>query len=288
MTVILPSFAQTYTAKIVDASDKSPIAYANIGILGSETGTNSSEEGTFSLNIPSSLNDKTLSVFLIGYEDFKIPVKEFVQRVNANNNTIQLYKKATQLNEVIIKPIQLTPARLGNYIVCKNDEGGLPFPFYIDEKKKKNGKIKREADTLTEVGTLMKVKKKKTYIDSITINVGKCTHDEILYRINIYELKNGEPQIILKEPIYIRKKKDEIGKVLKLDLTDKNLVVNNNFIVSIERVKDLGAGEFNICGSLSGSPGYLRIASYQSSFIKIPLISFGIAAYVTFSEEAKD
>jgi hypothetical protein len=278
--------AQIYTARLVDAADGSPVAFANIGILESETGTNSDEEGKFSLNITPDLNAKTMSVFLIGYEDFKLPVEEFTSRVNSNNSTIRLYKKENQLREVVVKPTKLTPARLGNFIECK-EEKGLPIPYVFEEKKKKSGKVKRAADTLTEVGTLMRVKGKTTFIDSIAINVGHCTYPEIVYRVNIYELVDGEQKLILNEPIYIRKKQAEIGKVLKVDLTTKNLVVHNNFIVSIERVKDLGQGEFTVCGSLSGSPLYLRIASQQSSFIKIPIISFGISAYVTFSEEIK-
>ncbi len=278
--------AQVYSAKLADAADGSPVAYANIGILESETGTNSDEEGRFSLNITEDLNSKTMSVFLIGYEDLKIPVKEFISRVNSNNSTIKLHKKENQLREVVVKPVKLTPARLGNFIECK-DEKGLPIPYVLEQKTKKNGKVKRAADTLTEVGTLMKVKGKTTFIDSITINVGRCTYPEILYRLNIYELEDGKQTNILNEPIYIRRKQSEVGKVLKVDLTDKNLVVHHNFIVSIERVKDLGPGEFTVCGSLSGSPMYMRIASFQSEFIKLPILSFGIAAYVTFSEEIK-
>jgi len=281
-------FAQHYTSKLIDADDKTPVAFANIGILNSEMGTNSAEDGSFSLNIPQELTNRTLSIFLIGYEDLKLPVSEFIELSKSSNNTLQLKKKANQLSEVLVKPAKLTVARLGNHIDCEKNGSMLPFPYVLEEKKKNNGKIKRAADTLTEVGTLMKVKKRKTYIDSITIHVGSCTYPEILFRVNIYELVDGAPKNILTEPLYIKRSGSEVDKILKIDVTDRNLVVNNNFIVSVEKVKDLGKGIFNVCGSLAGAPTYLRIASQQTSFFKIPLVSFGISAYVTFSEELKD
>ena len=283
--------AKIYKGKLIDASDKSPIAYANIGIIGGNIGINSDENGNFSIEITEKNKNKKLSVFLIGYEQAVLHITDFIKRSETSQLPIEMHKKAVVLGEVIIKPTKLTFDRLGSYVNCtvETEKGeGLPFPYYLEEKKKKNGKIKQEADTLTEVGTLMKVKRRKTFIDSIEINVGKCTYEEIIYRINIYELINKEPTIILKEPIYIRKKKSEIGNSLKLDLTDKNLVVNNNFIVSIEKVKDMGEGALTICGKIGGPAAYLRIASLQEHFIKLPIISFGISAYVTFSEEIKN
>ncbi|HTN45068.1 MAG TPA: carboxypeptidase-like regulatory domain-containing protein [Flavipsychrobacter sp.] len=282
----IQGYGQTYNAKLVDAVTHAPVAFANIGILESETGTNSSEDGSFSLQIPDELQSKTLSIFLIGYEDYKISVNDFIAKAKSTNNTIVLNKKEATLKEVIVKPAKLTLAHLGNDIHCK-DENGLPVPYVFEEKKKKSGKVKREADTLTEVGTLMKVRGKKTFIDSIAVNVGRCTYPEILYRINIYELINGKPKIILNEPIYVRKSKNDIGKTLIVDVTDRNLVVDNNFVVSIEQIKNLGEGEFSICGSLAGAASYWRIASRQGDLMKIPLISFGISAFVTFSEEIK-
>jgi hypothetical protein len=133
----------------------------------------------------------------------------------------------------------------------------------------------------------MKVKKRKTFIDSVQINVGSCTHDEILYRMNIYEELDGDFKNILTTPIYIRMKREQVGNVIRVNLTDKNIVVNHNFIVSLEKVKELGAGKFTICGKMFGAAMYMRIASLHDRFIKLPVIGMGIKSFVTFSEEEK-
>ncbi|XZF15359.1 carboxypeptidase-like regulatory domain-containing protein [Chitinophagaceae bacterium MMS25-I14] len=276
--------AQQYTAQLLDQADKQPIAYAVIGIPGSDIGTNSDESGNFTLTIGKEQEDKTLSVSLIGYEDYKIKVSEFITGLGSNDRKIYLKKAPHELKEVIIKPAKLTVAELGNEVDCdtsKSKGERIPMPYLF---KKKSGKV---TDTLTEIGTLMKVKHKKTFIDSVQINIGNCTYENIVYRLNIYEEQNGSFKNILEEPIYIKLSKREVGKLIKVNLTKKNLVVNNNFIVSIERVKNLGPGELTICGKIFGASMYMRVATRQDQFMKLPIVGMGIASFVTFSEEEK-
>lgn len=281
---ITPLAAQEYRAQLLDKADQEPVAYANIGVLDTDLGVNSDSAGNFNLNLDAAQQDKMLLITLIGYKDYKVKVSEFVSTLNRNDHKIYLEKSTNILKEVVVKPAKLTVAKLGNDVKCTDGEkGSLPFPFIFDTKKKKN----KVADTLTEIGTLMKVKKKKTFVDSIQINVGRCSHEEILYRLNIYEELEGEFKNILLEPIYIKLTKEQVGRAINVNLTDKNIVVNHDFIVSLEKVKDLGPGEFSICGKLFGSAMYMRIASHHDKFLKVPVIGMGMIAHVTFSEEKK-
>ncbi len=281
--LIAPLTAQEYRAQLLDKADREPVAYANIGVLETELGVNSDSAGNFFLNLDAAQQDKMLLITLIGYKDYKVKVSEFISSLKANDHKVYLEKSTNILKEVVVKPAKLTVAKLGNDVKCDDGQkGSLPFPFIFETKKKK-----KVADTLTEIGTLMKVKKKKTFVDSVQINVGRCTHAELLYRLNIYEELEGEFKNILLEPLYIRLNKEQVGKAIKVDLTDKNIVVNHDFIVSLEKVKDLGPGELSICGKLFGSAMYMRIASLHDKFIKLPVIGMGMMAYVTFSEEEK-
>ncbi|WP_118950311.1 carboxypeptidase-like regulatory domain-containing protein [Taibaiella helva] len=276
--------AQQLEGQLLDSDDKQPVAYANIGLIGTELGTNSDEQGHFRIDATGN-GDKTVMVTLIGYEDYAVKASALESALKAGGQKIYLKKKANELKEVVVRPAKLTTAQLGNDVACAGKEkDGLPFPF-IYEKKKKGVVVK--VDTLTEIGTLMKVKKRKTFIDSVQINVGSCTHEEILYRLNIYEELDDEFKNILTAPIYIRMKKEQVGNVIRVNLTDKNIVVNHNFIVSLEKVKDLGAGKFTICGKMFGAAMYMRIASLHDRFIKLPIIGMGIKSFVTFSEEEK-
>jgi len=281
--LVAPAAAQRYEARLLDKTSNQPVEYANIGITETETGTNSDSAGYFSLVIDEAARQKTLEISMIGYETSHMPVSDFIDRAKGNQPILYLQKNAQNLNEVVVRPMKLKFAELGTNLNCRDNKGSnVPFPFLFEKKKNKGVK-----DTLTEIGTLMKVKGKKTFIDSVQINVGYCTYENILYRLNIYEEIKGDFTNILKEPIYIRLTKAEVGNLIKVNLSDKNLVVNNDFIVSIEKVKDLGAGEMSICGKLFGPAMYTRVATRHDRFIKLPIVSMGIAAFVTFSEKIK-
>lgn len=291
---VLTGFTTTIAAaqellklQLLDNSNKQPVAYANVGIPGTDRGVNSDSLGWFELNVPANAQDKQLAVSMIGYEDQQIAIAILRSQLQQGNPAILLKPVPNTLQEVIVKPAKLTAAQLGNDLPCSvavDSKGALPFPF-IYEKKKKGVVVK--SDTLTEIGTLMKVKRKKTFVDSVKINVGNCTHRELLYRLNVYEETGDEFKNVLQEPIYIRLKQEEVGNAIVVNLQDRNIVVNHNFIVSIERVKDLGSGAFSICGKMFGAAMYMRVASIQERFIKLPVIGMGISAYVTFSEEEK-
>lgn len=278
-----PLAARDYRVQLLDKTDQQPVAYANIGVLETDLGVNSDSAGNFTLNLDTAQQDKMLLVTLIGYKDYKVKVSAFISAWKEHDHKIYLEKSTNILKEVVVKPAKLTLAKLGNDVNCDTGKkGSLPFPFLFGSTKK--GKV---SDTLTEIGTLMKVKKKKTFIDSVQINVGNCTHAEILYRLNIYEELDGDFKNILQEPIYIRLKREQVGRSIRINLTDKNIVVNHNFVVSVEKVKDLGPGEFKICGKVLGAAMYMRSASHHDKFMKVPVIGMGLLAYVTFSEEEK-
>lgn len=89
------------------------------------------------------------------------------------------------------------------------------------------------------------------------------------------------------EPIYIKMSCSEVRGKIVIDLSKKNLVVQNDFIVSIEKVKDLGPGTINMCGNLSlgSAPMFMRISTLKQGFMKVPMIGMGMQAYVTIARE---
>jgi TonB-dependent starch-binding outer membrane protein SusC len=128
----IPVMAQQwYEATIIDQEDHVPVAYANVGIPGSETGTNSDSLGRFTLLVPADAKDKMLSISMIGYEEYKVKVADVF-----NQKTISLKKSRQALAEVVIKPAKLTSAILGNDVVCKSEGAGLPLPYLFEKKKK--------------------------------------------------------------------------------------------------------------------------------------------------------
>ena len=97
VVIVLLSFgfkvsAQQIMAQLLDKADKQPIAYANIGILGSDMGTNSDDNGNFSINIGKEQEDQIISISLVGYQTYKVKVTEFENQLKSNSNKLYLQK----------------------------------------------------------------------------------------------------------------------------------------------------------------------------------------------------
>lgn len=91
------------TGKIINASDKQPIPYANIVIVKTQTGTTSDTNGKFRI---ANVRDSIYSIVIssIGFEPY---VLEKITIVNGNSidvGTIQLKESVITLNEVTVSP----------------------------------------------------------------------------------------------------------------------------------------------------------------------------------------
>lgn len=73
---VLPAVAQLTVSGVVIASDgQSALPFVNIGIKGKNVGTMSQPEGRFSIVIPASLENDTLTLSMVGYEELYLPLK---------------------------------------------------------------------------------------------------------------------------------------------------------------------------------------------------------------------
>src|SRR4051794_23160299 len=91
------TFCQTaVSGKVVDKTSGSAIAYATVGLLRQNAGTNSDENGNFNL-AGNDIDRDTLVISAIGYET----VKNAVSTVKLNS-LIQLEKKILALREITI------------------------------------------------------------------------------------------------------------------------------------------------------------------------------------------
>ncbi|HEY8937573.1 MAG TPA: DUF5686 family protein [Cyclobacteriaceae bacterium] len=83
--------------KVINESTREPLAFANIVIKNTNTGTTTDIDGHFELTAP--LNNSILIISSIGFE---------TKTITLNNNSpsllIKLKEKATQLNEIVIRP----------------------------------------------------------------------------------------------------------------------------------------------------------------------------------------
>lgn len=70
----------TLNGKVIDKSSKQPLVFVNIGVEGTLTGTASNANGNFSLTISNDLLDENLYFSAIGYQNFIIPVRDYMNK----------------------------------------------------------------------------------------------------------------------------------------------------------------------------------------------------------------
>ena len=122
--------------------------------------------------------------------------------------------------------------------------------------------------------------KKSAFLKQVKINISTCSYDSIFYRLNVYSAEDNMTfKNILREPIYLEMSKDTLSNQLIINLEPYNIIVNGDFMVSLELAKDLGEGELYFYTG-TGKLTYFRITS-QGSWQASPVpISISVLADV--------
>lgn len=214
--------------------------------------------GDFRIELNEKYDNDTLKFSSIGYKSLLFKVSNFKKKI-LNNPSIQLEEEITQLQEVVVSSRKLKEKILGNKTTSKK--------FHLGFSSNNLG---------NEIGIKIKIKKSPTYIEDFNVNIVKNEYDSIKFRLNFYDLKNGLPQKnILKENIIITSKIKE-GK-LTVDLRDYDIVVYEDFFVSLEWIENLG-DQFDLTFSsgLLGSPTMFRNTS-QAYWQKLRIFGLNLS-----------
>ncbi|OIP03137.1 MAG: hypothetical protein AUJ97_05160 [Bacteroidetes bacterium CG2_30_32_10] len=252
--------AQLYKGNVVSTNDKIAIAYVNIGIVGKDVGTVSNNNGEFSIELLDLYNNDSLRFSILGYKTKSFKVADFKKQFAHNAITIPLETKLMELKTVLIKPKKTKI--LGN----KTETKMMICGFISD-------------DLGSEVGTVMKIKGVPTIIDSTSFFIVENKYGKLKFRLNIYKMENGEPgQSILKDNIFIETAIKQ-GRVT-VDLTPYYLVVNDDFLVSLEWIENLGEKGLYFPLGFLNNPSFSRKTS-QSQWKK-QAFGMGIYTYVRY------
>jgi len=116
-------FSQTICkGRLIDATTRLPVEFANIGIVGKGLGTVSNEKGEYTFAVPDSLLYETLRISMIGYRSESFRVKEFQQQ-----SELKLMQSATVLNEVAVSVKKTKTKILGNDTKTKSVSAGFKY-----------------------------------------------------------------------------------------------------------------------------------------------------------------
>jgi len=230
LTTTLPA-QEVISGTILDAKTGSPIAYANIGVVGQGVGTVSDDAGDFQLRLRDRYDDQPLRVSILGYASFDGKVSQFKKLVR-KNKVIKLEPLSYDLQEVVVAPAFSKTKRFGNR---------------AKEKKLTDG---FEGDLLGREGGIV-VKLGERYrpgvITKFRAYIVYNPYDELKFRVNFYKLKNGLPGEPLSRKSIIVTTKIKSG-VLEASLEDYNVVVEDDFAMTLEWIEDFGDDSFSMRG----------------------------------------
>ena len=252
----IASYSQTISGRVLEVGTKKPIAYVNIGIPGKNIGTVSDSSGYFTIkNKESNIND-TLKFSCIGYESINLNTNVLTGK---SNYEVLMDKMIYKLQEVVVKPLPKSKIK----VLGKT---GYSRIMQIGSKCTQPG---------SEIGVLFR-NKQTLSIQKVNLYCSSDCKDEVLFRINMGDEKDGQPsKSILKKPIILKyrfKKGDNF-----FDLSEYNIVVSEDFFLSYELIsllKDRYGPQFGV--SILGTKSLWRYTS-QANWGKFPAsISFSL------------
>lgn len=233
-------FAQNISGLVTDKETHEPLAYVNVGLIGKNVGTVSDPDGRYNLSISEANNKDTIKFSFIGYESITLPVKTFLQQYQSKKYNVSLLKKNITLDEVVVNPRKLIYKKTGN----QGDREKICKVCFNPNNRGTTG---------CEIGATMKIKKGWTYIKNANFHFGFITEDSILFRVNVYNLKNGIPDSnLLTEPIYFTTKLEQ--GMITVDLTPHNIIVYDNFFISLEWIDSRAEGR--LCVSVDNTKSF--------------------------------
>ena len=217
-------YKQQIAGTVFETNSDIPVEYVNIGIVGKNIGTVSDQNGNYKLQINHENYNDTLQFSCIGYYPYSVTVLDFI---HLNSQNVRLEKRSYNLTEVVVHPKKFRQKTLGITTKCK-----MAVECFSNNI---NGK---------EIGVLMK-NKNSVFLKEVSLNIAFCTYDTIFYRINIYKAhEDMQFENILTNPVYVSSSKQEMKDKITIDLRHLNLVIDGDFLVTFEVVKDLGQGRF--------------------------------------------
>jgi CarboxypepD_reg-like domain/X-Pro dipeptidyl-peptidase (S15 family) len=203
--------ATTIAGKIIDAEDKTPLAYVNIGIPRKNAGTVTREDGSFKLDINPQLANDSLAVSMVGYEKQVIPLRKLPK-------TIVLQRRGGGLSEVVVTSGIRRSKIVGNTTTSMLVSVGFPTRFLG-----------------SEMGVRMTLGKHPRHLEKFHCHVSYIRVDSAVFRLNIFRVVNGKPENVMPRNILL-----SVGKApgdYTVDLSGLNLVLPGDILVSLELLR---------------------------------------------------
>ncbi len=257
------SFTQEISGRVTDQDTAEPLAYASIGIIGTNSGTITDESGRFSLKVGDYPLSAIVRISMVGYHAKTYDLSDLIGK----DLTITLETAVTSLREITISPGQKKLKRSGTKTSSEKIITG--WGGYG-----KGG----------ERGTRIRIRKEPAEIEELHFHIASTTFDSLLFRVHIRDIQKGRPgKELLQEdiliPVAIR------SGWVSVDMSPYRLVFDEDIALTLEWIRAWGdfSGEksLHISAALGKGRLYAKEASEATWTVK-KSISPGI--YVVLSQ----
>lgn len=201
---------------VADKKNNEPLAYVNVGIPGKNIGTVTRQDGRFVIHADQNMENDSLKVSMVGYQSATFSIDHLLKK---NASPILLTEKMADLKAVTVTAKVLKPKKIGNTTTSRFVSVGLPLKFLG-----------------SETGIKIKLGKKNVLLKSFHFTISDNHLDTSVFRLNIYNFKNGVPfENVLHQNILV-----PIGKqtgTYTVNLSDYKLLMKDDILVSLEWIE---------------------------------------------------
>lgn len=200
----ISAHAQSAITGTVKNQDNKTIPYCSIGIKDSKTGTITDGDGNYKLEIPDEAKNKEIIFAAAGYSDKSIPAND----LKTNSNIVMDYK-VTNIEAVVMGAKKLKEKIIG--------QKSRPFLTF--------SKMFNQNVPTIEQGNIFAVYQKTRLVAYNFYIIPSSKFEQITMKLNIYSVKNNEPDrsLLQKNIIY----KTSTTGWQKIDLSEYKLNFNN-------------------------------------------------------------
>ena len=241
----VPTKEYLIKGKLVDLTSHEALAYVNIGITDKNLGTVSQRDGNFEMRVDAGFLADSLKISMIGYQSRTLSISELIKA--SKPLLIPLEQKATSLQEVFVTQKKPVVKTLGNTTTSTFVSVGLPLKFLG-----------------SEIGVKINLGKKPVWLKNFTFNISSSRLDTAVFRLNIYDFRNGDPfENMLQKNIMVNVGK-RTGKY-SIPLSDYKLLMKDDILISLEWIEGSTSGAEKgaifLSAAFLNSPTWHRLTS---------------------------
>ncbi|MEW7291112.1 carboxypeptidase-like regulatory domain-containing protein [Aquimarina sp. 2304DJ70-9] len=248
-------------AFVLNQETNKPVPYANIGFIDKGVGTVSHKNGRFYLR----------------YDEEDIDHNDIIQFSGVGYKEVsytydQLFEMLNTSNKIFLEPSTINTA--------------VTYESFKESKLDSIGYITYDSDVLahwrdknalgSQIGAFITSRKKHTKLLNLRFNVVENTADSLLVRVHIYKNNNGKPGVDLVTNNLYHTISRKTGEET-IDLSEYDIIVEDDFIASIELLKVYGKNlRFAITGNSIGHSFTKRVSHDKWKLRKNVGIAFKI------------